>query len=165
MMEYITIPEERLKILRRDSEWKKELLKFLDVNVELKEEIVIDGKNPFQIIRVKEIMKAFGRGFAFEDALDLLDEDYFLESIEVKEFAGKSKRRQIELKGRVIGTEGKTKRMIEECACVKISIYGKTISIIGKWDNMIIAKEAIEMILSGSKHNTVYRFLKNQKMV
>ena len=45
----------------------------------------------------------------------------------------------------------------------KITVYGKTIGIIGKWDGMRIAKEAIQMLLSGSSHSNVYRFLEQQK--
>lgn len=164
MIENIMIPEERLRILKKNDKWKKELKEFLNVEIELNEEILINGDDPFQVMRAKEIMKAFGRGFDFDAALDLLDEEYLLETMDMGEFTGKSKRRQIVLKGRIIGTEGRTKKMIERYAEVKIAIYGKTISIIGKWNNLRIAKEAIEMILSGKMHNTVYRFLETGKV-
>lgn len=164
MIEHIIIPEERLRILRKDDKWKEELKKFLNVEIELNEEILINGDDPFQVMRMKEIMKAFGRGFDFDAAFDLLDEEYLLETIDIGEFTGKSKRRRAVLKGRAIGTEGRTKKMIEKDTEVKIAIYGKTISIIGKWNNLRIAKEAIEMILSGKMHNTVYRFLGTRKV-
>ena len=164
MIEHAMIPEERLRLLKKDDKWKEELKKFMDVEVELNEEVLISGEDSLQVVRVKEIMKAFGRGFDFDAALDLLDEEYLLETMEIREFSGKSKRRQVVLKGRLIGTGGKTKRMIERDASVKIAIYGKTVSIIGKWDNLKVAKEAIGMILSGSKHNTVYRFLETQRV-
>ncbi|MEM7825575.1 MAG: KH domain-containing protein, partial [Candidatus Aenigmatarchaeota archaeon] len=80
------------------------------------------------------------------------------------DYAKKSRNRLITLRGRVIGTEGKTKKLIEKHADVKISIYGKTISIIGKWDKLMIAKKAIEMLLSGSLHSSVYKFLEKQKV-
>lgn len=159
MIDHVAIPEERLKILKKDDKWKEELKKFLDVEIGLNEEIVITGEDPFQVMRVKEMIKAFGRGFDFDATLDLLDEEYSLETVEIREFAGKSKKRQTVLKGRVIGTEGKTKKMIEKRTNVKIAVYGKTVSIIGKWNNVRVAREAIEMILFGSMHNTVYRFL------
>ena len=165
MIEHIAIPEERIKILRNDRKLENELKKLLNIKLKIDDDISIEGEDSIQLLRTKEVIKAFGRGFDTDSSLNLLDEDYFLETIEVKAFAGKSRDRQITLKGRVIGKDGKTKKMIEKYAEVEISIYGKTISIIGKWDNIRIAREAIEMLLSGCKHNTVYRFLKEQKVI
>ena len=46
----------------------------------------------------------------------------------------------------------------------QMAIYGKTVSLIGEMDNIMIAKEAIEMILKGSRHKSVYSFLERKKM-
>lgn len=159
MIDFIAIPEERMKLLKKDEKWKEQLKKFSDAKIELNDEVSIETDDPFQVLRLKEVIKAFGRGFDFDIALNLLDEEYFLEVIEVKEFSGKSRKRQLVLKGRVIGTKGKMKKMIEKYCDVKIAIYGKTISILGRWNNLMKAKKAIEMILSGAMHTTVYRFL------
>lgn len=159
MIDFIAIPEERMKILKKDKKWEEQLKKFSNAKVKLNDEISIESDDPFQVLRVKEVMKAFGRGFDFNTALNLLDEEYFLEVIEVKEFSGKSRKRQFVLKGRVIGTKGKMKKMIEKYCNVKIAIYGKTISILGKWNNVRKAEKAIKMLLSGAMHTTVYRFL------
>ena len=48
-------------------------------------------------------------------------------------------------------------------ADVDMAVYGKTVSLIGKLENIMIAKEAIEMILNGSRHKSVYSFLENKK--
>lgn len=164
MIEYVLIPEERMRKLRKDEKWKIELKKFSNAKVKLNEEIVVEGDDPLQVLRVKEVIKGFGRGFEFRDALDLFDEEYCLETIDVREFTGKSKKRQVTLKGRVIGTQGKTKNMVEKYTDTKIAVYGKTVSIIGKWNNVKIVKDAIEMLLSGARHNTVYRFLETHKV-
>jgi ribosomal RNA assembly protein len=162
MIDFITLPEERIKLLRKDEKWKEQLKKFSDAKVELNDEVSIESEDPFQVLRLKEVFKAFGRGFDFDTALNLLDEEYFLEIIQIKEFSGKSRKRQVVLKGRVIGTKGKMKKMIEKYCDVKIAIYGKTISIIGKWNNLKKAKKAIEMILGGAMHATVYKFLERE---
>ncbi|MEM5794243.1 MAG: KH domain-containing protein [Candidatus Aenigmatarchaeota archaeon] len=163
MIDYIAIPEERLKILRKNKKLIEQLEKFTDSKIEINEEISIECEDPLRLMRIKEVLKAFGRGFDFNVALNLLDEDYYLEIIDIKDYSKKSRNRMITLRGRVIGTEGKTKKLIEKYADVKISIYGKTISIIGKWDKIMIAKKAIEMLLSGSLHSSVYRFLEKQR--
>lgn len=164
MIEYILIPEERMRKLKNNGKWKTELKRFSDVKIKLNEGVIIEGDNSIQVLRLKEVIKAFGRGFEFNDALDLLDEDYYLETIDLREFTGKSKKRQVTLKGRIIGTKGKSKNMIETYTDTKIAVYGKSISIIGRWENLKTAKEAIEMLLSGAMHNTVYRFLETHKV-
>ena len=164
MIEHVSIPEDRINLLKKMKGWKEKLKEFLDIEVYTGEDVIISGE-ALQVIRGEEIVKAFGRGFDFEDSLDLLDEEYFLELINVGEFTGKSKSRQVTLRGRVIGEGGRTKKTIVKYADVKIVIYGKTISVIGKPQNIKIARNAIEMILSGSKHNSVYRFLQEKKVV
>jgi len=164
MIEHVAIPEERINALKRDRRWEDELKKFVSVSVRIGNGIELEGDDPIQLLRAKEVMKSFGRGFDFNIALVLLDENYFLETIDVKSFAGNSKDRQVTLKGRVIGKGGDAKEIIERYCCVEIAIYGKTISIIGKWEDVGAAREAIEMLLSGSKHTSVYRFLKERKV-
>ncbi len=163
MIDHISLPEDRMKLLKRTKDWKEQLKNFLGVDVDINVDVRITGET-LQVIRAKEILKAFGRGFDFKDSLNLLDEEYFLEIIAMTEFV-KSKNRQVTLRGRVIGEGGKTKKMIEKYAEVKVAIYGKTISIIGKPQNIKVARIAIEAILSGSKHNSVYRFLQENKVI
>lgn len=161
MIDFIRIVEERQKILKRREGWIKKLEEFTKTKIELNKEIRIECDDPLTLLRVKEVIKAFGRGFDFNSALLLLDESYFLDSIDIKLY-GKTRNRQRELKGRVIGKEGKVKRMIEKKTETKIAVYGKTVSIIGKWKNLKVARKAVELILNGAMHSTVYRFLEKQ---
>lgn len=165
MMEFVAIPEDRMKILRENIlVYNRKLRNFLDVKISVNEDVEIDGEDALAVMRVKEIVRAFGRGFEFEDALLLVDEEYILEVLNVSDFA-KSRNRQVVLKGRIIGTESKVKKLIEKCSGAKIAVYGKTVSIIGKWENLRVAREAVEIILSGSRHSTVFMFLKERKVV
>jgi ribosomal RNA assembly protein len=164
VIEYISIPEERIKLLRKNKKWIEELKSLCGTDLNLNQEVEIKCNDPLTMLRVKEVIKAFGRGFSFDDSLLLLDDSYFLEIIEVKDYAGRSRQRQIVLKGRVIGKEGKAKKMIEKFCNVKISIYGKTVSIIGKWKNVQVARRAVEMLLEGKMHSTVYNFLERNKL-
>jgi ribosomal RNA assembly protein len=158
MIDFIKIPEESLKIFKQ-KEYKDQLEKLTGSKIGVDEEVSIESKDPLMLLRVKEAVKAFGRGFDFDTALNLLDEEYYLETMNIQDFCGKSKSRMAVLKGRLIGSEGKTKRLIEKCTNVKIAIYGKTVSIIGKWDDVERAKQAVEGLLYGRKHSTVYRSL------
>ena len=63
------------------------------------------------------------------------------------------------LKGRVIGREGKSRKLIENLSEAYICVYGKTISIIGPPESASIAKQACEMLLKGSTHANGYKLL------
>lgn len=165
MLESLMIPEERMKFLKENIlAYNKKIRNFFDVKIFTNDEVEIEGEDSLAVIRTKEIMKAFGRGFELEDALNLVDEDFSLEIITISDF-NKSRKRQIEMKGRIIGTQGKSKDIIEKFSGAKIALYGKTVSIIGRWDNIRLAREAIEMLLSGAKHSTVFMYLEDRKIV
>lgn len=162
MIRFVAIPQERLKILLSEKDSLENLEQLSNSKIICDEEVSIECEDPLMTIRVEEVIKAFGRGFDLEDALDLLDESFILETIGVNEFAGKSKNRQRVLKGRVIGRKGSIHKWIEENAEVKISIYGKTISIIGQWESVQKAKQIVEKLLSGAKHSSVYHFFEGR---
>ncbi len=44
-----------------------------------------------------------------------------------------------------------------------VSVYGHTVSIIGNFDQTDVAREAILMLIKGSQHSTVYRFLQKRR--
>ena len=122
------------------------------------------GDDPTVLFRAKEVVGAIGRGFAPENAFKLLDDiDVLFEVIDLRDIVGRSPSDLKRLKGRVIGKEGKTRRIIEELSEAKISIFGHTISIIGYPDQSSIAREAVKMLIRGSLHGTVYRFLHKKR--
>ena len=164
MIEHVNISEERLSKLKRIRNWATQLKDFLGVDVRIEDEVMIEG-DPLQVIRAKEIIKAFGRGFTFNQSLDLLDETHYLNVMEISNIVGKSSNRVTVMKGRLIGKAGETKKMIEKTTGAKVAVHGKTVSIIGTSENIKVARAAIEIILSGSKHNSVYRFLQDHRVV
>ena len=44
-----------------------------------------------------------------------------------------------------------------------VSVYGRTVSLLGEYEEVAEAKRAVEMLLEGSMHATVYKFLENLK--
>jgi ribosomal RNA assembly protein len=76
---------------------------------------------------------------------------------------GKSSKAWERQRGRVIGKDGSTRKTIEDLTNTDICVYGKTVSIIGDFDDVADAKEAIEMILEGKPHSIVYRYLEKRK--
>jgi len=160
MIDYLKIPEIRLRVLKKNEELRKRIERETGTKISINEDLKIEGES-FNIYQAKQILRAFGRGFDIDDCLKLLDDEYGLEIIDLTDFT-RSRNRLTVIKGRVIGTKGKTKKFIEEYTKTKISVFGKTVSIIGKWENINIAKEAIMRLIRGSSHQSVYKWLERR---
>src|SRR2546430_4359397 len=111
--------------------------------------------------KARDILHAMARGFSEDRAFRLLDEDAYFEVFDIKDFAH-SKNRVAQIRARLIGTRGKTRRLIEELTGVEVSVWGHTIALIGGTIEIAIARPAVFMLLRGSEHNTEYRFLERK---
>ncbi len=162
----LKIPQERVAVLiGKGGETKKEIEEATKSELDISKEgdVIIKGEDGILLYTTKEIVKAIARGFNPKIALLLLKPDYALEMIDMKDIAGKSKNTLQRLKGRVIGKGGKSREEIERLTECNISIYGKTIGIIGEINQVATARRAVAMLLQGSMHKTVYQFLEKQK--
>jgi len=169
---YIKIPGDRIgALVGPDGSVKAVIERKLSVGLQVDSEsgavqitLPSTSEDPTVLFRAKEVVTAIGRGFAPDHAFRLLDDDEIVfEVIDLREIVGKSPSDMKRLKGRVIGKEGKTRRIIEELSEANISVYGHTISIIGYPDQAAIAREAVTMLIRGSLHGTVYRFLNKKR--
>ncbi len=121
-------------------------------------------KDPSLLFRAKDVITALGRGFSPEHAFRLVrDEDSILDMIDLRMVFGKSDADIRRVKGRIIGMNGKTRRLIEELTDTGVAVFGHTVSIIGTIEQAGVAREAIEMLVKGSMHNTVYRLLHRKR--
>jgi len=119
--------------------------------------------DPTTVLRARDVVLAIARGFSPDRALKLTDDDIVLDIIDLRETFGKNERDIARLKGRVIGREGKIRRLIEEMTDAKVSVYGHTIAILGEYETVTAAREAIELLLKGKQHSTVYKLLRKIK--
>ena len=162
----LKIPKDRVAVLiGTKGETKKQIesLTKTRVNVDSKEGIVqISGTDALAMYSAKEMIKAVGRGFNPEIAQLLLKQDYSFEILDMAAFS-RNRNDDKRLKGRVIGEKGKSRRTIEELTGAYISVYGKTIGIIGEVGAVGLARRAIESLLAGSQHANVYKWLEKQK--
>lgn len=162
----LKIPEERVGVLIGvQGKVKAEIEKHTRSKLEISKDgdVIITGEDALLLFIAKEIARAIGRGFNPNSAMLLLKSDYILEIIDMKAVAGKNKNIMERLKGRVIGTGGKAREEVERLTDTYISVYGKTIGIIGEVGQAMLAREAMAMLLSGSMHKTVYQFLERKK--
>ena len=89
-------------------------------------------------------------------------QDYIFEVVELRDFV-KNKDQMPRVKGRIIGQEGKARRVMEELTDTNVCVYGKTIGIIGLGENVAIARRAIESLAAGSQHSNVYKWLESKR--
>ncbi len=160
------IPKERIAVLiGAKGENKKKIEKELNARLVIDSDegdVIIKGYDSFNLLIGQNIVKAIGRGINPNVALRLLEEDAVLETIDITDFSGRSKNKLIRIRGRAIGTDGKSRERIEELTNTNIAIYGKTITIIGDYEGVALARKAIESLLSGSRHTTIYQWLEKQ---
>ncbi|MDO8661319.1 MAG: KH domain-containing protein, partial [Candidatus Woesearchaeota archaeon] len=102
------------------------------------------------------------RGFNPEIAQLLLKQDYGFELVMITEFA-KNPDDLLRLRGRVIGEGGKSRRLIEELTGCYVCVYGKTVGIIGEFEALTGARRAVESLLAGSPHASVYKWLESRR--
>jgi len=165
-MHGLRIPKERIPVLIGTSgETKKQLEELLRVIIDVDSEegdVQIIGSDGLAVFTAREVVKAISRGFNPEFALLLTKQDYSLELIEIKEFA-KNKKQLIRKRGRVIGEKGRGRRTIENLTDTHISVYGKTVGIIGRVEDVIAAKRAVEALLGEATHASVYKMLEKRR--
>lgn len=162
----LRIPNERIAVLiGKSGNVKSEIERLchvaLDIDGDTGEVVITSDGNVEQIqpFKAMEIITAIGRGFSPENALTLLEGDSVLHVIDLREFAGKSNANIERIKGRIIGEGGKARRNMENLSRTKISVYGRTVSIIGSTGKLRLAVDAISSISNGGMHGAVYNKL------
>jgi len=120
-------------------------------------------ENTVPLLRAIEVINAVNRGFSPERAFELLeDEDLLLDVIDLSGLA-ENPRQLDRLRGRIIGRDGRAREQIENITDTEISVFGKTVAIIGYPEQLKVARSAIEMLIQGVPHENVFAFLDKKK--
>lgn len=59
--------------------------------------------------------------------------------------------------------EGKTRKIIEELSGADVVVYGHTVGIVGTFEQANIARTAVQMIIDGCQHHSVYNYLAKKR--
>ena len=168
---FVKIPKERVGILiGPEGKVKKYLEEKLGVKLEIDTEgsvtLVLSekAKDPSLLLKAKDVVTAIGRGFPPETAFRLIrnEEDIF-DMIDLRVIFGRSESDIKRIKGRIIGSEGKTRKLIEELTEADVVVYGHTVGIIGSFEEADAARNAVKMIVDGCEHHTVYNYLQKKR--
>ncbi len=162
----LRIPKERVAVLVGKKGTTKKALErktHTKIAATREGEIMVSSEDNIQNYTVSLVIKAIGRGFNPEIATLLLDEQNTMEIVSITDMSKKTKKNLDRIRSRLIGKQGKARMMLETLTNTNISIYGKTVAIIGPIYDVLIAKHAVEKLVKGAPHGNVYRYIESQK--
>ncbi len=168
-MRIVRIPKDRVGcLIGTKGETRKTLQRIAGVKMRIdgEGEVIIHderAEDPLMGLKMVEVVKAIGRGFPPEKAMRLFQDDEYLEILDIKEHVSSRANQIPRVRARLIGTGGKTRSIIEDLTGVEMVIYGNTVALIGDSVTLPVAKHAVELILRGSEHSTVYKYLESQR--
>ena len=169
----VKIPRDRIGvIIGKNGKVKGEIQEKCNVTIEIDSEtgdaiIFSESKEPpieMEPFKAVEVITAISKGFSPRRAYRLLEgeEDTF-QLIDLRDYAGKSSNSMERIKGRIIGEEGKSRKTIEDLSGAYISVYGHTVGLIGTFEEIKLASDAVTMLSEGRSHKTVYNVLQEQR--
>lgn len=163
----IKIPEERIGVLVGPGGSMKRFIEErtrtrMEVDSETGTVSIVSSEDPLLAMRALDLVRAIGRGFSPEKALAILDDEILmLDIIDLSKTVG-TKNDMMRMKGRIIGKDGRTREIMERLSGTRVSVYGKTVALLGHPEQIRVARAAIEMLIDGAPHGNVYSFLERK---
>jgi ribosomal RNA assembly protein len=163
---YARIPDDRLGVLiGPGGSTKREIATRTGVAVDVDPEdgvVRLSGpdSDPVSVMKARDTVLAIGRGFSPLRAMRLLKDGVFLGILDIKFATGHREKSALRrIRGRVIGVRGRARARLEELSGCSVSVYGSTVALIGEEDQLDRATRAVELLLRGSEHSTVFHLL------
>ncbi|MHA1724152.1 MAG: KH domain-containing protein [Promethearchaeota archaeon] len=158
-------------VIGKNGEIKREIEQALGVKIDISSkdgevnitpDLEHENYDPLNVQIAQKIITAINRGFNPKKAMKLMEENYDLDIFNLVNILGKSEKRIKRIKGRIIGKDGEMRRAIERFTDSFVSVYGKTVAIIGDYESLQVARKAVSMLINGMPHHVVYKFLENK---
>ena len=170
-MRSVKIPQDRVGVLIGPKGTTKRMIQKISgikIDIDAEEGDVLiheekEGTDPLKALQIMDVIRAIGRGFSPDQATRLFEDDEYLEIVDLKDVVGSKSNQLTRIRGRLIGEHGKTRKIIEDLTGVSMIVYGNTVSLIGNSVSLPVARHAVELILNGSEHATVYHYLESQR--
>ena len=168
------MPEQELKIstdrvgalIGKNGSTKRTIEEKTKTSIEIESregDVIVRGEDADGVVTASEVVRAINRGFSPDRAFVLLaNPDALLDVIDLSAIVETPQ--QLErVRGRVIGRAGRSREQIENMTGTSISVYGKTVAIIGDPEPVKVARTAVEMLINGVAHESVFAFLDRKK--
>lgn len=168
-MRVFVLPAKRLERLQKEgSRPLKDLEKRGGVKIAVKKEgndatLEISGESEGEWVS-EQVLAAIDLGFAPRIALKLFGENTYLETVDLGEAMHGKANAVARMKARIIGSEGRIKKALEELSEAAISVSDDDrVGLLGGFDEVRAAKEAVLRLLEGKQHGGVIGFLRDEK--
>jgi len=109
-----------------------------------------------------QVLDAISFGFSARKAVRLVEEDFIFRTVHIKEF---TKRSLKDIRSRLIGTRGKTRKTISEISGCDVMIKESEVGIIGYVEDVDNVVTAITHIIMGTKQSNMYKYLEKMNRV
>jgi RNA-binding protein PNO1 len=161
----VPVPPHRMSPLK--SQWSKiypplvEHLK-LQVRMNIKSKAVELRTSKFTtdtgaLQKGEDFVRAFCLGFDVDDSIALLRlDDLYIETFEIKDVKTLNGEHLGRAIGRIAGKDGKTKFAIENTSKTRVVLADSKIHILGSYQNIRIAREAVVSLILGAPPSKVY---------
>lgn len=168
---FVRIPEERVAVLIGiGGATKKTIEEKSGAKLEIEAEsgaVTVsapDEKDPWGVMKARDVVVAVGRGFSPERAFRLFRGETYFAVLNVREVSGKRDKNAVRrIRSRLIGEHGKARERLEELSGCSISVYGYHVALIGSAEELERGTRALTMLLRGSEHSTVFGFLSGER--
>lgn len=151
----------QIQNIKKISTRRKILERKLNIKIKIKNKnVILEGDEINQYITIS-IFEAIDKGFEVEQALLLIDPNYILENINVKELTRRKNISQV--RARIIGTKGRTLKVLSELTNCHIILHGNQVFIIGPSERIKDAINGLKKLIHGSKQSSTYSYLERAR--
>ncbi|AFM98096.1 putative RNA-binding protein [Encephalitozoon hellem ATCC 50504] len=147
--ESVMYPKYREKYIEQTQKYIVKALegKKISCNIDLEKRIIDVATNkstrdPFIFIKAVNFVKLVSRGVGVEEAMKVLEDEYFCEVIDIKRLASSDKVFE-KRRDRLIGPKEMTLKAIQILTKCYVLVHGKTVSIIGSFKGIEEVKKIV----------------------